>query len=273
MIQITNKPEKRPAILYKDGKDKGKDRLEVATDKLIATFEEDPNLFTNPTKDNKIEFDSSLYGHDDIKTTLIESQFDKCCFCEAKVSHVAYGDVEHFRPKAAYRQEKGDTLKRPGYFWLAYDWDNLLFSCQLCNQRYKENLFPLYDTRTRITKPTQDWKTEQSIFIHPVFEDPEIHITFVNGDVKAKTVRGYKTLKALGLDRIKLTDRRSEQLEPIQSLINIYNIYPDIEPYKTQAKNEILKMAPKILSPQSEYSSMFKANFKDFIDALQTNLP
>ncbi len=54
----------------------------------------------------------------------------KCAYCEGKAAHVAFNDVEHFRPKS-------------DYWWLAYCWDNYTFSCQLCNQKYKGAAFPL----------------------------------------------------------------------------------------------------------------------------------
>ena len=44
---------------------------------------------------------------------------------------VAYGDVEHFRPKSKY-------------WWLAYCYENYLYSCQMCNQRYKKAEFPIF---------------------------------------------------------------------------------------------------------------------------------
>lgn len=58
----------------------------------------------------------------------------KCAYCEAPTSVVAHGDVEHFRPKALY-------------WWLAYDFDNYLFSCQICNQIYKSDDFPVQGAR------------------------------------------------------------------------------------------------------------------------------
>ena len=60
-----------------------------------------------------------------------------CAFCESKVRHIAHGDVEHFRPKAGY--EQGHRFNRNGYFWEAYRWENLYYSCQTCNQVYKGN--------------------------------------------------------------------------------------------------------------------------------------
>lgn len=53
----------------------------------------------------------------------------KCGYCEGKASHVAHGDVEHFRPKDIY-------------WWLAYCYDNYVYSCQICNQSFKSTHFP-----------------------------------------------------------------------------------------------------------------------------------
>ena len=63
----------------------------------------------------------------------IESN-DKCAYCEAPTSLVAYGDVEHYRPKSIY-------------WWLAYNYDNYLVSCQLCNQKFKKAKFPVRNNR------------------------------------------------------------------------------------------------------------------------------
>jgi hypothetical protein len=47
-----------------------------------------------------LKFNSDLYAARDVKQMLIEMQHGKCCFCESQITHVAYGDVEHFRPQA-----------------------------------------------------------------------------------------------------------------------------------------------------------------------------
>jgi len=41
------------------------------------------------------KFKSSLYGGKTVKEKLKTLQHEKCCFCEAKVTVVAHGDVEH----------------------------------------------------------------------------------------------------------------------------------------------------------------------------------
>ncbi len=64
------------------------------------------------------------------KDRLKLDSHNKCSYCEAPTSMVAYGDVEHYRPKSKY-------------WWLAYNLDNYLVSCQLCNQKFKKAKFPI----------------------------------------------------------------------------------------------------------------------------------
>ncbi len=55
----------------------------------------------------------------------------KCAYCESPTDTVAHGDVEHFRPKSKY-------------WWLAYCYDNYVYACQICNQLYKGDKFPVH---------------------------------------------------------------------------------------------------------------------------------
>jgi hypothetical protein len=77
----------------------------------------------------------------------------KCAYCDARFDVVAFGDVEHYRPKRRVVSEDGKILDHPGYYWLAYDLDNLLPSCLVCNQAKKRNRFPLRDESMRARKP------------------------------------------------------------------------------------------------------------------------
>ena len=133
MIRI-EKPTSVPAELAERGR--------VATEVLCRKVE-------SGTKE-KLSFDQRIYGSPQVKQALAAAQHDKCCFCESKVSHVAYGDVEHFRPKAAVRSSPESQERTPGYYWLAYQWSNLYFACEQCNRRHKRNLFPLQDEDARV---------------------------------------------------------------------------------------------------------------------------
>ncbi len=63
------------------------------------------------------------------KAQLKAESGGKCAYCEALTAKVAHGDVEHFRPKA-------------NYWWLAYCYENYLYSCQICNEVFKGERFP-----------------------------------------------------------------------------------------------------------------------------------
>jgi hypothetical protein len=68
------------------------------------------------------------------KNQLKAESCGKCAYCEAPTTVVAHGDVEHFRPKTIY-------------WWLAYCYENHLFACQICNQTYKSDNFPIKGKR------------------------------------------------------------------------------------------------------------------------------
>jgi uncharacterized protein (TIGR02646 family) len=183
-----------------------------------ADVKRNPRAFASGSVN--LKFDQAVYAHTSVKKRLIAMQHSKCAFCEAKPLHVSDGDVEHFRPKAAVRQSDTDPLERPGYYWLAYDWGNLLFACERCNRRHKMNLFPLIDPSQRAKSSQARIADETPVFIDPSAEDPELSITYrdhvpvaVDGNL-----RGKRTIKALGLDRPDLNADREKHLANVQAL-------------------------------------------------------
>jgi hypothetical protein len=50
------------------------------------------------------------------KKQLKKESNGKCAYCEANLQVVAFGDVEHYRPKSIY-------------WWLAYTYDNYVYAC------------------------------------------------------------------------------------------------------------------------------------------------
>ena len=160
MVKIS-RPAEIPEILVGDG------ATETANN--ITIYSADPVSFQQGSK--KFSFNAKIYGHESVKQSLKTAQHDKCCFGESQVTHIAYGDVEHFRPKAGYVQHADDDLQRPAYFWLAYEWSNLLFCCQICNQRFKKNLFPLRQPATRVSSPDGNIDEEDCLFIDPSAEE------------------------------------------------------------------------------------------------------
>lgn len=167
-----------------------------------------------------VEFDATIYGHAEVKRALVKAQHGKCCYCESKIRHVDHGDVEHFRPKASVRQGDGDARARPGYYWLAYAWDNLLFACALCNQRHKSDLFPLRDPAKRARSHKDDLSGEEPLLIDPSREDPARWLVFNRAivDPVGGEPKGATTIRVLGLNRSELKERRRARLEEIERL-------------------------------------------------------
>ena len=163
------------------------------------------------------EFDRTVYAHRDVKAALIEAQHGKCCFCESKVRHVSPGDVEHLRPKAGFRQHPHSALEKPGYYWLAYAWDNLLFACEECNRREKRNLFPLEDPAKR-ARTADALAGERPVFVDPARDEPADHIEFREEVPVGRTKRGTATIESLGLRRPSLAERRLERIKILEQL-------------------------------------------------------
>ena len=85
-----------------------------------------------------LEFNSNVWKA--AKPQLKLETGGKCAYCESPTDTVAHGDVEHYRPKSKY-------------WWLAYCYENYLYACQICNQVYKGDEFPVYATEGMWTGP------------------------------------------------------------------------------------------------------------------------
>ena len=157
-----------------------------------------------------------IYNDARVKARLRADQYDKCCYCESYFSSTSYGDVEHFRPKGGYQQDAADALHKPGYYWLAYEWDNLYFACQLCNQRYKGNQFPLADAASRACSHQYSLAAEQPLLPDPATEDPAAHLTFEQDAAVALDGRGATCIRVFGLDRPELIQRRIDKLKTLK---------------------------------------------------------
>lgn len=172
------------------------------------------------------DFKNSIYAAPAVKDALRVAQHRKCAFCESVFDHTGYGDVEHFRPKAGYKQREADELRQPGYYWLAYAWDNLFYSCQLCNQRFKRNLFPLKDGRRRAYSHTHKLSKEEPMLVDPSAREPSRYIGF--RQEYAFAVGGCRegecTIAILGLNREALVEYRRDRLQRLRDLTQLRDL-------------------------------------------------
>lgn len=154
-------------------------------------------------------------GYQVARKDLYYMQHNKCCYCEWCPGLKAR-DVEHFRPKAIY-------------WWLAWSWPNLLFSCDICNST-KGNYFPL-KTNSSLQPTTIPPGPEEIWLLDPSdsnAEDPLEHIEFKPIDATGKRWRpfprngsrhGQEIIAAVQLDRTDLLDHYKQHVEKFLTVL------------------------------------------------------
>ncbi len=90
------------------------------------------------TRGKRIQESYTVYKDKSVRKQLNKMFRGKCAYCESKITSIYTGDIEHFRPKGGYIEN--DSTIKPGYFWLASDWENLLFACPFCNQTHTHEI-------------------------------------------------------------------------------------------------------------------------------------
>jgi uncharacterized protein (TIGR02646 family) len=245
MIQI-RKPDVAPEIL--------RERGAALTEELCARVD----------AGERPSFDREIYGAAEVKESLRAAQHDKCCFCESKLGHAQFGDVEHFRPKASAQQSSIDP-PLTGYYWLAYAWTNLYLSCAICNQRHKRCLFPLANPERRVSSHhrSADLSAEQPLFIDPGSEDPAVFIEYRREYAApvAGSVRGSATLEALQLNRTLLVERRRERRELLRACLILLAraITSELSEDDDREVAKVLSFIADAATFGGEYSSMARS--------------
>jgi sarcosine oxidase delta subunit len=156
----------------------------------------------------------------------VDTKTFRCAYCEISLAADRYkGDVEHYRPKAAaadrqWHLRQGKNVRgiknkiEPGYYWLAYEWSNLLVACPDCNKK-KANFFPLVGVSgpRKLTRGCE--RNESPLLLNPYDDQsPEEHLAFGTlGDVTAagagtNRARGQETIEVCDLDRDELRKER-----------------------------------------------------------------
>ena len=163
----------------------------------------------------------------------------KCAFCESKRF---IPQIEHFRPT---RSVTGNNPSNMGYFWLCYEWTNLLPVCSECNKE-KLNSFPIL-TNPRVVSPkfllSGDLDTNANIYTERplINEDPELlhpeyddHVqTCFSFDSKGKIKgidpqgRGKKTIEEIGLDNKDLNFFRQKEIDICEYIIRMAILYDE----------------------------------------------
>lgn len=202
---------------------------------------------------------------------MVKAQHNKCCYCEKSIKDDI--TVEHFRPKKGYRQNSGTSLMTPGYYWLAYDWDNLLYACNHCN-RFKENQFPLGDDRKRVKNHRNDPKCAREVpmLINPSKENPKKYFRFIGADIKEKNLkdefdkrRAKKTIEVIGLDRRGLFEERAEVIQEILTVKGAFLNNARTQAQKRNAHSKFKAYLKSKVSPEQKFSYMIECEFAKYL--------
>lgn len=239
-------------------------------------------LGREPTSD---DIDGYRGKEDCVAKALSRAQHKKCCYCEGRLK-TQFNHVEHYRPKGRAVREPGCNL-RHGYWWLAFTWENLLFSCSSCNSPGKGDQFPLLDGSTSLTAEQAPPGGEMPLLLNPGSNiNPVEHIVFILESVSAQAGEpqwraharnnspwGGKTIEVCKLNTQDLLENRAIHIETvIQKQVNAIN--DAIATKKIKSIRAQYDRAISMLAPSNEYVALSYDAFRHFIpDAiLQTTI-
>lgn len=247
MIRVNRARVPEPAALgkpYTRGKRKGKTELQVVLEALASHEKADRPLA-------EFKFDFERYKEGDVKRALDALFAGKCAYCETSYAASQPMDVEHWRPKAEIHQDEGDPL-RPGYYWLASDWENLFPSCIDCNRARlqhdpvegreillgKANQFPVAveDARIKSHDPEPEMGSEPTLLVNPCLEDPEeLFVYTEEGVIQAREdlsderrTRARKSIRVYALNRSGLVAERREVIRLVDHRLELIDRLADL---------------------------------------------
>jgi len=213
---------------------------------------------------------------------------NKCAYCE----RITYNpDIEHYRPKKAV---SAPLSNNHGYYWLCYEWSNLIPSCRDCNSMNgKQNKFPILANK-RITKPpfnqsdgsldfekckaTNEYLTnEKPALLHPEVDIPENYLVIkCNGQIEGAdglNGRGWHTIKICDLNRGNLRMSRKKIIDGI--IKQIHTIFKDYRdgalnvdylPRKIKSEFDEINRQSAVTEEYSFVSFYIVSNFIDFVN-------
>jgi uncharacterized protein (TIGR02646 family) len=174
-------------------------------------------------------FSYAVYSTKPVKAALRAAFGAVCVYCETPYEAGQPMAVEHFRPKSGWQDDFKGKPAKPGYYWLASTWENLLPACTRCNtgewyvhrdgvrrKSGKGNVFPLAPGTRRAAAPGEE-RDETALLLHPYEDEPGEHLAFrADGSVQPadtpaerKLPRGRSTIDVVGLNRPGLIDART----------------------------------------------------------------
>jgi uncharacterized protein (TIGR02646 family) len=245
--------------------------------------------FFGKKKNRTQPFSFKAYKHPAVVEALASLFHSKCAYCESVYAATQPVDVEHYRPKGAVVGERGRPEK-PGYYWLAAEWENLLPSCIDCNRQRehgrgrlsgKANLFPLEDPRERARRPGDEAK-ERPLLLNPCADDPAQHLEFLEGGLvraalagKRESAKGQSSIEVYGLRRPGLVRARKAlelkiraRLKHVAELAAALDAGQGDRAQLEEWIREAIEELKGYTRPQEPYAAMARALIERFFGSL-----
>lgn len=156
---------------------------------------------------------AACYRDGVVKRSIASETAGKCAYCESKVEHVHWGDVEHILPKSKYPERM-------------LDYANLTFACSICNNN------------------KLDYDAPDLPLLNPYSDDPEEFLVAVGPLIwhRPGKARGELSVTLLDLNRVDLVKRREQRLDHVAKLAD-KRATSTSEPLRRALTAELLRTA------------------------------
>ncbi len=219
-------------------------------------------------KEKKMHPEFKAYKNKKVAKALVDLFNGKCAYCESTYMVASPTDIEHYRPKSAVMVD--GKLKRPGYYWLAADWENLLPSCIDCNRIRQHNIvgigplklgkgnrFPLdmnLEDRKDLELSPGVEQEEKRLLLDPCRDNPEDHLEFFeDGTVRAKKKNGGQqskigraSIEVYALLRKPLVDERRSRALQVLDQIATANFL--LKKFDSEKDDEVLEHLKRVVA-------------------------
>lgn len=134
----------------------------------------------DPARQTRFDFPTKFFGK--AKELLRQIQHEKCAFCESAIGAAIFGELQNFRPRSHFPDQ-------------AYDWDNMLVTCQICNANKRDQFPTTADGTPLLVDPASEWPGDSIYFTRECVAMP-------------LTPKGEATIKTFALNRPELINAR-----------------------------------------------------------------
>ena len=219
----------------------------------------------------------------EMNAALSELTDGKCWYCESRQIR-SDQPVDHFRPKGAVYEDP----THPGYWWLAFDYNNYRFSCTFCNSRRRDvdngvggkgDRFPIRDEHHRARTEADPIAAEEPDLLDPLdpndpsllfFENDGRVVPFIaNIDDSRRFHRAEVSIQIYHLNHSKTKRARKWIFNEIQLLIRDGDIYFSPGPEDARIQHARERVVDRVLqhrNEQRDYSAAVERYLRGFVN-------